>query len=167
MACFRPFLRAIIFFLDQKVNGKGGNRMKLLTEMMPHLLLYGLVCLAGLLLLVFLFWGVVLTFSPFIWISEKIRERRCPQCKGFFKRELAKWEIADEREVLRTVDRVDQGVVYSNHLLEPNHAIEINRKEQVTFVEKTILNHWVCKNSECGHHWQTEEFQEYEGSLNS
>jgi hypothetical protein len=75
------------------------------------------------------------------------------------------WEVADEREVLRTIDRIDEGVVYSNQLLEPNHAIEINRKEQVTFVEKTILNHWVCKNILCGHQWQTEEFSESEDTL--
>ena len=141
--------------------------MKLLTDFVPHLLLYGFYLLAALFVLVLLLWILGLTFSPFVWLTTKLLQTRCPECKGFFKRKLVNWEVAGEREVLRTVNRVDQGTVYSNHLLEPNHAIEINRKEQVTFVEKTIRNQWVCKNPECGHHWQTEEFQEFEGSLNN
>lgn len=139
--------------------------MELLTEMIPRLFLYGLAVLAGLFLLVLLLWGLGLFFSPFIWITDKFLQSRCPQCGGFFKRKLVNWEVEGEREVLRTVNRVDQGTVYSNRLLEPNHAIEINRMEQVTFVEKTIRNHWVCKNPDCGHQWQTEEVSEHEGSL--
>ena len=139
--------------------------MKLLTEMIPHLFLYGLAVLVGLFLLVLILWGLGLTFSSFIWITDKFLQSRCPQCGGFFKRKLVDWEVAGEREVLRTIDRVDQGTLYSNHLLEPNHAIEINRREQVTFVEKTIRNHWACKDPLCGHQWQTEEFSESEGSL--
>ena len=139
--------------------------MKLLTEFLPHLFFYGFIfiaCLFGLSLLV---WAFGLTVLPFHWVITKFTETKCPECKGFFKRKLMNSEVTDEREVLRTVDRVDQGVVYSNDILEPNHAIVINRKEQVTFVEKTILNHWACKNPLCGHEWKSEESNEFEGSL--
>ena len=139
--------------------------MKLLTDLLPHLFAYGLISLGCLFGFVILVWVFGLTVLPIHWVITKFTDTRCPECKGFFKRKLMNWEVADEREVLRNIDRVDEGVVYSNHLLEPNHAIEINRKEQVTFVEKTIRNHWACKNLLCGHEWNTDEFVEYEGSL--
>src|SRR5258708_28414350 len=139
--------------------------MKLLTEIMPHLLLYGLALLVGIFVLVLSLWALGLTFSPFIWLTTKLFQSRCPKCKGFFKKKLLNWEVADEREGLKTVHRVDQGIVYSNRFLEPNHAIEINREEQVKFFRKTILNHWSCRNNECGHQWDTEEFLDSEGSI--
>ena len=139
--------------------------MKLLTDFLPHLFFYSLVVVACLFGLAILVWAFGLTMLPLHWLITKFSDTRCPECKGFFKRKLTNWEVVDEREVLRTIDRVDEGIVYSNHLLEPNHAIEINRKEQVGFVEKTIRNHWACKNPLCGHEWNTEETSEYEGSL--
>jgi hypothetical protein len=139
--------------------------MKLLTDLLPHLFTYGLIAVGGLLGFVILVWAFGLTVLPIHWVITKFTDTRCPECKGFFKRKLMNWEVVDKREVLRTVDRVDEGIVYSNHLLEPNHVIEINRKEQVTFVEKTIRNSWTCKNPLCGHQWQTQEFSESEGSL--
>jgi hypothetical protein len=63
------------------------------------------------------------------------------------------------------LNRLDQGILYSNHLFVPDQGFEVSRQEQVTFVEQTILNHWRCKNPTCGHQWQTEEFQESEGFL--
>ena len=139
--------------------------MKLVTDLFPHLFTFGLIALACLLGYVILVWAFGLTVLPIHWVITKFTETRCPECKGFFKRKLIDWEVVDEREVLRTINRVDEGIVYSNHILEPNHAIEINRKEQVTFVEKTIRNSWTCKNPLCGHQWQTGEFSELEGSL--
>jgi hypothetical protein len=139
--------------------------MKLLTEFLPHLLFCGFIFIACMFGFVVLVWAFGLTVLPLHWVITKFTDTRCPECKGFFKRKLMNLEVTDEREVLRTIVRVDEGVAYSNHFLEPNQVIEINRKEQVTFVEKTILNHWGCKNPLCGHQWQTEEFSEYEGSL--
>ena len=139
--------------------------MKLLTDFLPDLFTFGLIALGCLLGFVILVWAFGLTVLPIHWAITKFTETRCPECKGFFKRKLMNWEAVDEREVLRTIERVDEGIVYSNHLLEPNHAIEITSKEQVTFVEKTIRNSWTCKNPLCGHQWQTEEFNESEGSL--
>jgi len=139
--------------------------MKLLTELLPHLFTFGLIAVGCLFGFVILVWVFGLTILPIHWVITKFTDTCCPECKGFFKRKLMNWEVTDEREVLRTIDRVDEGIVYSNHLLEPNHVIEINRKEQVTFVEKTILNHWACINPLCGHQWQTEEYIESEGSL--
>lgn len=139
--------------------------MKLLTDLLPGLLLYGFVAIACLFALALLFWVCGLTILPFHWVAKKLNDTRCPQCRGFFKRKLVDWEVADEREVLKTVNRVDEGTLFSNRLFEPNQAIEINRQEQVTFVEKTILNHWLCKEPLCGHEWTTEDYSEYEGAL--
>ena len=141
--------------------------MKLLTEFVPHFLLYGFCLLAALFVLVLLLWVLGLTFSPFVWFTTKLFQSRCPECKGFFKKKLVKLETSDKREVLKTVNRVDQGVLYSNNILALNHGFEINRQEQVTFVEETITNTWQCKDPGCGHKWQTEEFHEYEGSLDN
>ena len=105
------------------------------------------------------------TLKPFVWGFTKLFQSRCPQCKRFFKKKLVDSEISDEREVLRTVNRIDQGILYSRHLLEPNQTIEVNRREQVTFVQQTIRSHWVCKNPVCKHQWETVEISEYEGSL--
>jgi hypothetical protein len=110
-------------------------------------------------------WIFGLTVLPLHWLITKLTDTRCPECKGFFKRKLFKREVLSEREVLGTIERVDQGVIHSNHFLEPDHAIEINRAEQVIFVEQAICSHWICKNQLCGHQWQTEELLEYEGSL--
>lgn len=136
--------------------------MKLITEFLNHPVLYGLLAVVGLTVLFFLI-GLILL--PFHWISDKLNETRCPQCRGLFKRKLVDWQFADEKEVLRTVNRVEQGTIYSNSLLEPNHAIEINRQEQVTMVEQTYLNHWACRNPLCGHKWTSEETMETEGRL--
>ncbi len=105
------------------------------------------------------------TLKPFVWAIQKLFQSRCPQCKGFFKRKMVDYDISDEREVLRTINRVDQGTLFSRTLFEPNQTIEINRQEQVVFVEKTILNHWACKDPLCDHKWTTEEIIDHEGSL--
>ena len=139
--------------------------MKLLTDFVPHLLLYGLYILVVLFVLVLLLWVLGLTFSPFFWLTTKLLQSRCPDCKGFFKKKLVDLETSDKREVLRTINRVDQGVLYSNNLLALNHGFEINRQEQVTFVEETLTHTWQCKDPVCGHKWQTEEIRDYEGSL--
>ena len=139
--------------------------MKLLTDFVPHLLLYGFFLLAFLFVLVLLLWVLGLTFSPFVWLTTKLIQTRCPECKGFFKKKLVDLETTDIREVLRTINRVDQGVLYSNNLLALNHGFEINRQEQVTFVAETLTHTWQCKDPACGHKWQTEEFQEREGFL--
>ncbi len=112
--------------------------MKLLTDFFPHLLLYGFFLLAALFVLVLLLWVLGLTFSPFVWLTTKLLQTRCPECKGFFKKKLVNLETSDKREVLRTVNRVDKGVLYSNNLLALNHGFEISRQEQVTFVEETF-----------------------------
>lgn len=139
--------------------------MKLLTDFVPHFLLYGFYFLIALFVLVLLLWVLGLTFSPLVWLTTKILQTRCPECKGFFKKKLVDSETSDKREVLRTVNRVDQGVIYTNNLLALNQGFEINRQEQVSFVEETFTYTWKCKNPSCGHMWQTEEFQEFEGSL--
>lgn len=139
--------------------------MKLVTDLLPHFFTFGLIAVGCLFGFVILVWTFGLTVLPIHWVITKFTDTCCPECKGFFKRKLMNWEVVDEREVLKTIDRVDQGVVYSNDILEPNHAIVINRKEQVTFVEKTIRNSWTCKNPLCGHQWKTEEISESEGSL--
>jgi hypothetical protein len=135
--------------------------MGLITNFLNHPFLYGLLAAIG--IAVFLF-VVGLVMIPFHWGSKKLSDSRCPKCLGLFKRRLVDWEVVGEKEVLRTVNRVDQGTIYSNSL-EPNQTIEINRREQVTFVEQTILNHWVCKDPLCGNKWTTEEIVEHEGSL--
>ncbi len=154
--------------------------MKLLSDLFSHLFLYSLFAAAGLFgfaflvgcigyvlkILWFIFYPVYLiSLKPIIWGMQTLFQSRCPECKGFFKRKLVDWEVSDEREVLKTVQRLDQGVLYSNHLLVPDQGFEVNRQEQVTFVEKTILNHWACKDPFCGHTWQTEENSEFEGTL--
>ena len=136
--------------------------MRLITEFLNHPILYSFNAVVCMTVLFFL-WGLFLL--PFCWVSDKLQETRCPKCRGFFKRKLVDWKIADEREVLKTVNRVDQGTIYSNSIFEPNHAISINRQEQVTFVEQTHRNHWVCKDSLCGNKWETKDIIEYEGSL--
>ncbi len=141
--------------------------MKLFTDFVPHLLFYGFLLLAALFVLVLLLWVLGLTFSPFVWLTTKLLKTRCPECKGFFKRKLVDSETSDKREVLRTVNRVDHGVLYSNNLLALNHGFEINRQEQVAFVEETFTHTWQCKDPACGHKWQTQEFHGYEGSLDS
>jgi len=154
--------------------------MKLLGELFSNLFLLGLVVFLAVFCLMMVLGGIAyigrilfyvfyplyfLTLKPVIWAFSTIFQTRCPQCKAFFKRELVDYEVASEEEVRKTVDRVDEGIVYSNELFEPNHDFEVTRQEQVTFVERTILNHWGCKNPLCGHKWQTEELSEYEGSL--
>ena len=141
--------------------------MKLFTDLFSHMFFYGLIAVVCLFGLVLLLWGIGLTVLPFHWVTTRLLEARCPQCKGFFKKKLVNSKIVDEREVLRTVTRLDQGVLYSNRLFEPNQTIEVSRQEQVTFVEQTILKHWECKDPICGHKWQTEEHDDFEGSLES
>ena len=132
--------------------------MKLLTEFLPHLLFYGFVGVA--LLFGFALLSSMLGFA-LIPISI-LADTQCLECKGFFKKRLIGSEVVDEKEVFRTVDRLDHGVVYSNRLLEPNQTIEIARDEQVGFTRQTIINRWACKNPMCGHRWETEEFKEFE-----
>jgi len=156
--------------------------MKLFIDAFYHLFLAGLIAAAALFGFAFLvgcvgyvsriiwvlFYPVYLiTLKPIIWGIQSFFQSRCPACKGFFKRKLVDWEVADEKEVMRTIERLDQGVLYSNHLLMSNQGFEVSRREQVTFVEKTIVNHWACKDSFCGHVWKTEENSEEEGSLES
>lgn len=136
--------------------------MSLITDFLHHPILYSLAAMFALGVLLPL---IGLAVIPFHLISTKISENRCPHCRGYFKRKPFDWEIVDEKEVLKTINRVDQGTIYSNGLFEPNHGIEINRQEQVVFVEQTILNHWACNDPLCGHRWTTEEIIEHEGSL--
>lgn len=136
--------------------------MRLITEFLNHPILYGLLVVVGSTVLFFL---AGLSLLPFCWVSDRLHETRCPKCRGFFMRKLVEWEFVDERQVLKTINRVDQGTLYSNSIFEPNHAISINRQEQVTFVEQTHLNHWECRDSLCGHKWTTKETVENEGSL--
>lgn len=128
-----------------------------------NLVHYGLIALAVLFGLALLVWVVSLIVLPISWINMKIAGFRCPKCGGF-KKELVSREAADEKEVLRTVNRVDRGVLHSRYLFEPNQAFEISRKEQVSFVEQTFRKTWVCRNPDCGHKWATEEYTEFEGS---
>jgi hypothetical protein len=141
--------------------------MELLTSFLPHLLHYGLVIIACCFAFVVLVWGFGLTVAPVHWAITKFFDTRCPECKGFFKKNLLKNEITDEHEKRRTIKRVDQGVLYSNDLFALNQGFEITRQEQVTFVEQTIQNTWQCKDPACGHKWTTEETVSHEGSLNS
>jgi|SRR5581483_426591 len=136
--------------------------MKLINDLLPHLFLYGLLAVVGFAIFLPI---LGLAIIPFHWVGSKLNQTRCPKCRGFFKSKLVDWEITDEREVLKTVNRVDQGTIYSNSIFEPNHAIAINRQEQVTFMVQTHLNHWACKDSFCGYKWTTEETMENEGSL--
>jgi hypothetical protein len=139
--------------------------MELLTSFLPHLLHYGFIAIVCCFAFVVLVWGFGLTVAPFHWAVTKLFDTRCPECKGFFKKNLLKKEISDEHEARRTINRVDQGVLYSNNLFALNQGFEVNRQEQVTFVEQTIQNTWQCKDLACGHQWQTEEFGEFEGIL--
>jgi hypothetical protein len=154
--------------------------VKLFSEFFSHLFLDGLIvaaCLFGFAFLVGcigyvlkIFWVIfyplyLITLKPVIWGVQTLFQSRCPSCKGFFKRKLVDWKTTDEREVLRTVERLDTGVLYSNHLLVPNQGFEVSRQEQVSLVEKTILNRWACKDPICGHTWESEEYSEAEGSL--
>lgn len=136
--------------------------MKLLTDLVPHLLFCGFIFIACLFGLALLVWVIGLTVLPFHWVITKFTDTKCPECKGFFKKRFVGWEVIDEREVLRTISRVDQGLLYSNHFLEPDQIIEVSRKERVAFTEKTILNKWECKNPLCGYKWETEEYSEEE-----
>jgi hypothetical protein len=155
--------------------------MKLLTDLFSHLFIYGLIT-AGTIFVIFMILGAfgylgqilfsifyplyAITLKPIIWGIQTIFQTRCPECKGFFKKKNVNLEITEEHEVNRTVNRVDQGVLYSNNLFALNQGFEINRQEQATFVERIITKTWQCKNPYCGNQWQTEEFQEFEGSLN-
>ena len=141
--------------------------MELLTSFLPHLLHYGFIVIVCCFAFVVLVWGFGLTVLPVHWAVTKLFDTRCPECKGFFKKNLLNKEIIDEHEKRRTIKRVDQGVLYSNDIFALNQGFEITRQEQATFVEQTIRNHWACKNPDCGHKWETDEFFEYEGSLNS
>jgi hypothetical protein len=77
------------------------------------------------------------------------------------------WQKTGEHEARRTINRVDEGILYSNNLFALNQGFEVNRQEQVIFVDRTFTNTWQCKDPTCGHQWQTEEYTEEEGSLNS
>lgn len=155
--------------------------MKLLTEIFSHLFIYGLITTAGIFVL-FMIMGAfgyvgqilfaifyplyAITLKPIIWGTKTLFQTRCPECKGFFNKKNVNYEITDEHEVHRTLNRVDQGILYSNNLFALNQGFEIIRQEQTTFVERTITKTWRCKNPNCAHQWQTEEFQEFEGNLN-
>src|SRR5258708_40129015 len=105
--------------------------MKLLTDLFSHLFFYGLITAACLFGFVFLLGGIgfvlkimwaifypvyFITLKPIIWAITTLFQSRCPECKGFFNKKLVDWEITDKREVFRTINRVDQGVLFSNHL---------------------------------------------------
>ena len=154
--------------------------MKLLGDIFSNLFLLGLVVFLGLFCLMMVLGGIAfigriffyvfyplyfLTLKPVIWAVMTVFQSRCPQCKGFFKRNLVDFKVACEEEIRKTVNRVDRGTIYSNRLFVPNMGYEVNRKEQVSVIQKTIQNHWECKNPTCGHKWQTDEFQEFEGAL--
>jgi len=155
--------------------------MKFLTDLLPHLFVWCLIG-AGLIFVLFMVLGALgylgqilfvifyplyaITLKPVIWAISKVFQSRCPQCKGFFKKKLVDWQKTDEHEARRTINRVDEGVLYSNNLFALNQGFEINRQEQVNFVERTFTNTWQCKDPTCGHQWKTEEYTKEEGSLN-
>lgn len=154
--------------------------MKLLGELFSNLFLLGLVVFLAVFCLMIVLGGLAfvgrilfyvfyplyfLTLKPVVWAIGTVFQSRCPECKQFFQKKLVDYEVASEQEVRKTVNRVDEGIIYSNQVFVPNMGYEINRQEQVSVVEKVILNHWECKNPLCGHKWQTEEFSECEGSL--
>lgn len=106
-----------------------------------------------------------LTLKPVVWFLVKAFQSRCPKCKGFWKRQFVRDEITEQYETLETVKRIDQGTVYSNGLFTPNEGFEVSRLEQVEMVHETVCQHWECEDRGCGHQWTTEEYSEYEGSL--
>jgi hypothetical protein len=106
-----------------------------------------------------------LTLKPVVWFLIKAFQSRCPKCKGFWKRQFVKTDITEQYATLETVQRIDQGTIYANRLFTPNEGFEISRLEQVKMVNETTCHFWECKNPACGHKWTTEEYSEYEGSL--
>ncbi len=66
---------------------------------------------------------------------------------------------------METVERTDEGTIFSNSPFEPNHGYEVKRLEQVRMVQETTRDFWECKDPVCGHQWTTEEYSEYEGQL--
>jgi hypothetical protein len=154
--------------------------MRLFTDLLSHIFLWGLMAIGSVFLLFMILGGLQIvgefllaifypiygiTLKPIIWSIKTLFGTRCPQCGGFFKKQFIRDEIVEEKESLQTLNRLDRGVLYSNRLFVPNQGFEIARQEQVSIVEQTIRHFWECKNSACAHHWQTEEFFEYEGSL--
>jgi hypothetical protein len=153
--------------------------MELLTNLSSHLFLWILIAAASIFVLFMvlgalgyvgqilfaIFYPVyMITLKPIVWGITTLFHTRCPKCKRFFKKKNVDSEIT-ERETRRTINRVDQGVLYSNNLFALNQGFEISRQEQVTFVEQTITNTWQCQDPACAHQWQTEEFIECEGTL--
>lgn len=106
-----------------------------------------------------------ITLKPFVWFGLKAFQSRCPKCKGFWKRQFVKSEVTEQHETLETVQRIDQGTIYNNSLFTPNEGFEVSRLEQVKMVNETTCHFWECKDPFCGHKWMTEEYLEYEGSL--
>lgn len=106
-----------------------------------------------------------LTLKPVVWFLVKAFQSRCPKCKGFWKRQFVKSEITEQYETLETVERIDQGTIYSNGFFTPNQGYEITRMEQVKMVHETESHYWECKDLGCGYQWITEGYSEYEGSL--
>lgn len=106
-----------------------------------------------------------LTLKPVIWCLWKTFQSRCPKCKGFRKKQFVKSIITEQYETLETVQRIDQGTLYSNRLFTANEDLEVSRLEQVKMVNETVCHFWECKDTVCGYKWTTEEYSEYEGSL--
>lgn len=106
-----------------------------------------------------------ITLKPVVWFFVKAFQSRCPKCKGFWKRQFVKSEVIEQYETLETVQRIDQGTIYNNSLFTPNEGFEVSRLEQVKMVHETTCHSWECKDPVCGHKWTTEDYSEYEGSL--
>ena len=154
--------------------------MELLKYLFSHVVLWSLIAAASVFVL-FMILGALgylaqilfvifyplygITLKPVIWGIITLFQTRCPKCKRFFKKKNVNFEIADEHVSRRTVNRVDQGVLHSNEIFALDYGFEISRQEQVTFVERTFIRTWQCKDPACGNQWQTEEYTEEEGSL--
>ncbi len=154
--------------------------MKTLSDIFTCLLLCGVALLAALFLLGMAL-GVVglalkalcfvlyplyfVTLKPFVWFAVKAYQSRCPKCSGFWKKRFVKSEVVEQKESLETVERIDEGTIYSNSFIDADHAYELKRLEQVRMVKETIRHFWECKDPVCGNQWMTEEYSEYEGSL--
>jgi hypothetical protein len=154
--------------------------MKTLTDIFTCLLLCGLALLGALFLLglglgvvglaVKALWIILyplyfVTLKPFVWFAVKAFQSRCPKCKVFWKKRFVKSEVVEQKESLETVERIDEGTIYSNSVFDVNHAYEVKRLEQVRMVQETTRHFWECKDPICDHKWTTEEYSEYEGSL--
>lgn len=116
-------------------------------------------------ILFFIFYPIYfLTLKPIVWAVKSLFETRCPKCKRFFQREFVRGEFVDEKEIVRDIPRTENGVLYSNRLLEPDQRIEMTRTVPVKFIQRWSEDHYRCKDSLCDHEWVKASSVEYEAS---